>query len=105
MRLEGILDTLLALDDAYAAIADEHDDANAGGRAPSWTSLVRERPRRPAGVATGDLHCAKHSGAPHGLPYDALSDHLASEMAGWVLLSRWSGTARKIGRASCRERV
>ena len=96
MRLEGILDTLLALDGAYATIADEHDDANAGGRAPSWTSLVRERPRRPAGVATGDLHCAKHSGAPHGLPYDALSDHLASEMAGWVLLSRWSGTARKL---------
>ncbi len=94
MKLAEIQETLESLDRAYDTIADEVSAARQGRTVPAWESIVRARPTREAGVATGDLQCATHGGAPHGLLHDALSDHLASEMAAWLRLAEDSPTAR-----------
>lgn len=96
MRFSDIHDTLQTLDRAYETIEAEHRSAPGAGALPAWESIVRGRPRREPGVATGDLLCAKHGGAPHGLPYDALTDHLTSEMSEWIRIAEHSPTARSI---------
>lgn len=96
MRFTEILDTLQGLDRAYDEIAAEYTAARGGLSAPSWWSIVRERPRRAPGQEQGALLCAKHGGAPHGLPHDGLSDHLATEVREWVHVARWSPAARSL---------
>ncbi|MBK8254293.1 MAG: hypothetical protein IPK82_16695 [Polyangiaceae bacterium] len=96
MLLETTLETFQALDNAYEAIAKEVKEARGAGAAPAWRSIVRERPRRPPGMNAADIECAKHGSMPHGIAYDALTDHLASEMAVWTRLSEHSKTAREV---------
>ena len=92
MKLSTIQEMLETLDRSYDVIAAEA--AESGVTAPLWDTLVRGRPLRAAGTATGDLQCAAHM-APHGLAHDALSDHLATEIAGWTRLAEVSRTARE----------
>lgn len=94
MKLAEIQDTLESLDRAFETVEEEVRSAAPGAVVPAWESLVRERPRREPGFTTGDLRCATHGGAPHGIGHDALSDHLAAEFAQWTRLARYSDTVR-----------
>ena len=96
MRFLDIYDTLETLDRGFDDIEAEHRQAPGAGASPRWESIVRGRPRRDPGVATGDLLCPQHGGKPHGLAHDGLTDHLASEMSEWVRLAEHSPTARSI---------
>ncbi|MFO0587270.1 MAG: hypothetical protein U0441_07020 [Polyangiaceae bacterium] len=93
MKLSTIQDMLETLDRSYDIIAAEASES--GASVPAWESIVRGRPLRSAGTATGDLQCAAHM-APHGLAHDALSDHLATEIAAWTALAERSQAARYV---------
>ena len=96
MRFSDIQGTLKSLDRSYEAIGAEHQGTPGSGALPAWESIVRGRPQREPGTVTGDLQCAQHGGAPHGLAHDELSDHLASELSEWVRVAEHSPTARSL---------